>query len=366
MPTKIKLKNHNNLLDTKIFLDKYLLQKKRGTGNNVYLSFYLSQDTPGFQVSRGIRFARMLKEVELTLKKKLSHKVANNILFQLNKKNLSEVVRDNKMSVAFFATEEFSGFLLVPFPVNETVIVAHSLHLKPIIPWIMSDDKFYLVTLSSKVCRLYRGDSFSLAEVSSLSLSSSENEASKKTKDKKSKYKIIAKAEESFYQFFKDDKLPIIIGGVEELHEIYRSANRDPDILKERIAGNLDRVDFEELHDECLKITSLIKKRTAEKLLLQYQEQSPYGKIIDQLCDITIAAAQGRVRSLIVASDRFLWGHLDKSTGELTKHVNKNLTIPEDDILDDLAELVIARGGDVTLFKYNEMPSDNEAIAFLR
>jgi hypothetical protein len=90
------------------------------------------------------------------------------------------------------------------------------------------------------------------------------------------------------------------------------------------------------------------------------------GKVIEELNEITIAAIQGRIRNLIIASDRFLWGSLDKTTGKITSHINKNLAIPEDDILDDLAEIVIARGGAVTLLKHNEMPSDNEAIALLK
>ena len=366
MTTKIKLKHQDKLTATKFFLNDYLLRKKKGAENNFYLSFYLSEDAPDTKVSRGIRFTRILKEVELTLKSQLKPKVANNILNQLDKVNLEEIVRDNSMSIAFFASEEFTGFLFIPFPVLENVVVAHSLHLKPIIPWIMSNDKFYLVTLSSKMCRLLKGDSFSLTEIKTVSLSGIENQNGRKGSDKKDKHKIIAKAEEEFYQFVKDDKFPIIIGGVEELHDIYINFNRDPDVLKERIVGNLDKTNFEELHTECLVITSLVKKKLESNLLVTYQELKPYGKILDRLSEVTLAAAQGRVRNLIVASDRFLWGHLDKSTGEVTKHINKNLAIPEDDILDDLAELVIARGGEVTLFKYSDMPSENEAIAFLR
>ena len=309
---------------------------------------------------------RMMREVELTLKSQLTPKIVNNILNQLNKLTLSDVVRDNKMSMAFFASEKFAGFVFVPFPVYENVVVARSLHLKPILPWIMSGDQFYLITLSSKLCRLLKGDSFSLKEISSITLPKNEIEKGKKMNDKKLKQKILARAEEEFYQFVKDDNFPIIIGGVEELHEIYLNVNRDPDILKERIAGNLDKINFEELHDECLSIINSIKKRRDQDLLSSYLEMKPYGKIIDKLTEITIAAIQGRVRNLMIASDRFLWGHLDKSTGLITSHVDKNLAIPEDDILDDLAEIVIARGGDVTLFKYNDMPSDNEAIAFLR
>jgi hypothetical protein len=366
MSTKIKLRNQENLTATKKFIDNYLQQKNRGVEANLYLSFYLSEDSPTTHMSRPVRFARMMKEVELTLKSQLQPKEASNILSHVNKLNLAEVVRDNKMSIAFFASEKFAGFVFVPFPVYENVIVARSLHLKPILPWIMAGDQFYLMTLSSKLCRLLKGDSFSLTEVSSITLSKSEIDKNKKLNDKKFKHKILSRAEEEFYQFVKDDNFPIIIGGVEELHEIYLNVNRDPDLLKERIVGNLDKSSFEELHNECLSIINLIKKKRDQELLDSHLEMKPYGKVVDQLTEITIAAIQGRVRNLMIASDRFLWGHLDKSTGQITNHISKKLAIPEDDILDDLAEIVIARGGEVAVFKYSDMPSDSEAIAFLR
>ncbi|MBP9681445.1 MAG: hypothetical protein KBD76_08570 [Bacteriovorax sp.] len=365
MTTKIKLKNQEILTATKLFLDNYLSQKNRGVEASFYLSFYLSEDNINVHMSRMLRFNRMLKEVELSLKSQLNPKVAENILGQLNKLNLTEVVKENKMSMAFFASEQFAGFVFVPFPVYENVVVARSLHLKSILPWVKGEDQFYLITLSSKQCRLLKGDSFSLTEVSSVALTEDETVKIKKHNDKTMKHKILSRAEESFYRILKDDKLPIILGGVEELHDIYLHLNRDPDLLKERIAGNLDKSSFEELHNECLLILNSIKAQNDRNLLLSYREMKPYGKVVDQLTEITIAAIQGRVRNLMIASDRFLWGHLDKTTGKVTNQINKNLAIPEDDILDDLAEIVIARGGHVTLFKYKEMPSDNEAIAFL-
>jgi hypothetical protein len=366
MSSKIKLKNQENFTATKKFINNYLEQKNRGLETSIYLSFYLSEDGQMIHMSRGVRFSRMLKEVELTVKSQLRPKEASNILAQINKLNLAEIVRENKMSVAFFASEKFSGFVFIPFPVYENVVVAHSLHLKPILPWITAGDQFYLITLSSKNCRLIKGDSFSLTEVSSISISKSELEYSKKIDDKKLKLKFLARAEAEFYHILKDDKFPIIIGGVEELHELYLKVNRDSDLLKERIVGNLDKKSFEELHDECLGIINLIKKKNDNELLNSYLEMKPYGKVVEHLNEITIAAIQGRIRNLMIASDRFLWGHLDKNSGQITNHLSKNLAIPEDDILDDLAEIVIARGGDVTLFKYKDMPSENEAIAFLR
>lgn len=364
MTNKIIIKNQKILNATKEFLTNYLAKKNRI--NEMYLSFFLSEENPSSSLSRKMRFNKMLREIELTLKSQLNAKLANSMMDQLEKLNPREVVDSNTMSIAFFVSETFAGFLFVPFPVYESVVVAQSLHLKPILSWIKSGDQFYLITLSSKLCRLLKGDSFTLSEISSVALPSIENDKNKKTSVQNNKLKFLAHAEEEFYQFVKNDNFPIIIGGAEELHGLYRNVNRDPDLLKERIIGNLDRSSFEELHDECLAILSTVRSSLDLDILSNFKEMKPYGKVIEELNEITIAAIQGRIRNLMIASDRCLWGNLDKVTGKITTHVSKNLAIPEDDILDDLAEIVIARGGAVTLLKQMEMPSDSEAIALLR
>lgn len=366
MNTKITIKNQKILNETKTFLTQYLSQKNREIGPKIYLSFYLSEDTTNAETTRAAKFSKILREAELSLKSQLNSKIAGKMLEQLNKINPIEIVRDSKMSIAFFVSEHFAGFVLVPFPVFENVIVAQSLHLKPILPWIKSGDRFYLITLSSKTCRLLKGDSFSLTEINTVTLPNDETRNIKKMSAKNNKLKLLSQAEQEFYQVLKNDAHPIIIGGVNELHDLYKTVNRDPDLLKERIVGNLDRSSFEDLHDECLKILNTIRSNNDANILLTFQDLKPYGKVIDELNEITIAAIQGRVRNLMVASDRFLWGHLDKTSGKITNQLTKNLAVPEDDILDDLAEIVMSRGGDVTLLKHNEMPTDRKAMALLK
>ena len=358
MTTKIINNNQEIANLTKEFLTQYLAKKNK-TENEVYLSFYISSDNKDSPTSRDARLAYKLREVELTLKSQLNPKMAKILIDQLAKLNPTEVIKENKMSIAFFVSESFAGFIFVPFSVFDNVVVARSLHLKPIFSWIKSGDQFYLITLSSKLCRLVKGDSFSFTEVSSVTLSSIDY-------DKISKQKFISQAEEEFYQYVKNDNFPIIIGGTTELIDLYKRVNRDPDVLKERIVGNLDRSTFEDLHEDCLTILNTIRTNNDQAVLAHYQEMKYYGKVVEELNEITIAAIQGRIRNLMIASDRFLWGSLDKTTGKITSHINKNLAIPEDDILDDLAEIVIARGGAITLFKHHEMPSGSEAIALLK
>lgn len=365
MTTKVIIKNQKILSETKVFLSQYLAKKNR-IDNELYLSFYLSEENHKTTDSRGLRFVKILRAVELTLKNQLNPKLAQVLREKLNSLSPFDVVKDSNMSIAFFVSENFAGFMFVPFPIFENIVVAQSLHLKPILSWVKSEDQFYLITLSSKLCRLLKGDSFSLKEVSSVSLKKTRGERVKNLNDKNVKLKLLAEAQEQFYQYVKNDNIPIIIGGVDELHDLYISLSRDSDLLKERIIGNLDRINFQEIHHTCMEILSVIRHKNDQEVLDQFKEMKPYGKVVEELNEITIAAIQGRIQNLMIASDRFLWGSLDKVTGRINTYINKNQTIPEDDILDDLAEIVIARGGSVTLLKHYEMPSDSEAIALLR
>jgi hypothetical protein len=64
---------------------------------------------------------------------------------------------------------------------------------------------------------------------------------------------------------------------------------------------------------------------------------------------------QGRVRTLLIDADIVLPGRLDRSTGEIVTNVGTDAGV--DDLLDDIAEEVVARGGEVVVVPTDKMPS---------
>lgn len=354
----LRTNNQQILLETKKFLESYLSQKNKEIERNAYLSFYISKEGRG---DRDSRLRRIFREAELAIKAQLNNKEANQLIVKLKSINWKDL-SNNDMSTAVFVTPDFVGHLHLPFPVVESVVVARSLHLKPILNWINREDQFYLITLSSKLCRLLKGDAFSLTEIDRLEIETSES----KTIDKKEREKMISLAEERFYPFMKDDHFPIILGGVVNHHDVFTKMNRDPDLIQERIIGNLDRMSYRDLHERCLLLLEQRRSHQGQELMKKLKEEIHYGKVLTDLNKITIAAIQGKIKNLVIPEDKFIWGKLDKETGMIASTSVKNLAVPEDDVLDDLAEIVMARGGGVTMCKYREMPAGIEAFAFLR
>ena len=364
MKNLIRLNDRKELVETKEFLKLYLSQKNKGIENGYYFSIYFSLEDENTEAARGVRINKILKEAELCIKSQLPSSVSKNIWNKFIKLRPYEIIQKSNTSVVFVGNENFAGFLYVPFNVSDKVIVARSLHLKPILEWLIQDDSFYLITLSSKKCRLLRGDSFNLFELDSVELE--DNEESTKEKKKIKTLKLIQAAEDRFYQHLKKDNRPIILGGVLELHKYYLQANRDPDVIGEKIIGNLDKASFSVLHQECLDILNEMRANRKNQTMSKIKEQRAYGRVLENLHEIAMAAIQGKVKSLLVANDVNVWGSINKATGDINSCTKKNISIPEDDVLDDLAEVVLARGGEVVICKQRDIPSAREAVALLR
>ncbi len=79
---------------------------------------------------------------------------------------------------------------------------------------------------------------------------------------------------------------------------------------------------------------------------------------------IAEAAANGRVRTLLMEADRIIPGCVDHQTGR-TKL--RQLDDPEvDDLLDDLGEMVLDKSGDVVVVPADRMPTQTGVAAIYR
>jgi hypothetical protein len=100
-------------------------------------------------------------------------------------------------------------------------------------------------------------------------------------------------------------------------------------------------------------------------LLEEWQLWEKQGQIKSNLFQITRAATRGDVRHLVVAEDRHIFGHIDETQGGLSLHPC-DLNAYDDDILDDLAQLVLRSGGQVSVRPQAEIPGARTALAFVR
>jgi stalled ribosome rescue protein Dom34 len=82
------------------------------------------------------------------------------------------------------------------------------------------------------------------------------------------------------------------------------------------------------------------------------------------LSDVAKAAVSGSVETLLVEADRVIPGVLDRTTGSIRAGNSEDPHV--DDMLDDLAELVLAKGGEVVVVPTERMPAESGLAAIFR
>jgi hypothetical protein len=101
-----------------------------------------------------------------------------------------------------------------------------------------------------------------------------------------------------------------------------------------------------------------------EGSILEFEEASELGLARKNLFQIAAAAVEGRVKKLIVAEETVIWGRLDRRTGGVLLHPVQ-MDHQDDDILDDLAEIVLSHGGEVVIAPADSMPKGRPVVAIL-
>jgi len=133
-----------------------------------------------------------------------------------------------------------------------------------------------------------------------------------------------------------------------------------PGLLEEGLTGNFDKTTLVELAPRAAALVEAWLERRAAEGLASWERARNRGKGADLPDDVGAAALAGRVQRLWVDATRAVPGRIDGQTGAVVPGSG------DDDALDALAELVLARGGEVIPIDGARLPSATGAAAELR
>ncbi len=287
--------------------------------------------------------------------------------------------------LALFAGPNVFYCYRLPFSVKEMVLVGRRFHLKPLLPLLCYHWTFYLLALSQKQAKLYRGSPYHLEDVESIDLPQGMDEvlgeaprsrlnfynlgrggqvfhghggAEEGMKERLQQY--FKKIDHSLNEFLGEKQIPLVLASVEYFLPIYHKANSYPRLLDQMVSGNPEKMKPAKLHSEAWAAASPYfdqeRKRDQEK----FQELNGTGRASSDLAEVVSAAEQGRVSVLFVASDKECWGSF--SSGEV--QVRPEGPKPGDvDLLDLAASRVFQRGQRVHLLESDEMPGKGSVAA---
>lgn len=285
----------------------------------------------------------------------------------------------------------------VPLELDELVMVGDRFHLKPLIPLLNEDGRFFILTLSQHSVRLFEASRESMRQMPLEDVPTSLEEALKYDVHERSvQYHATTRGGQrgrepifhgqggtpdeektkNLLRFFhqvhagvtaalREERGPLVLACVEYLFPIYQQVNTYPGLLEAGIWGNPDQLSGEKLHQTAWELVRPHFRKAQEAAADRFRQHTNSSKALTSLQEVIPAAYQGRVELLFTAVNVQQWGRFDERTQQVHLCSPEERTAAEEDLLDFAAAHTFLYGGSVYAVKQEEMPAVNTSLAAL-
>lgn len=313
------------------------------------VSIYISKEngTLGMKELRE-KWEISISRVEHFLLRDYSRTFIDSFLEPLRKDNCLESLKDvDRGFIVFYSVLE-KGYLKVQTDINDLVVVADSFHIKPLLRIRNTARGFFLITMSSNAINLLvetNGHLYRLETYKKEMLTINSNKVIKpEPKD------FIIQTAMELNKMIAPYKLPIILAGVKDLIGHMRKFLDHSMLLEESIVGNVEHLKTNDLRARCFELLEPYYSKKEIEVVKQLDFAIKMNRAITYIEDIAVSAVHGKIKKLFVVENRQVWGRINKSNGEIFVSP-KQLNSHDDDILDDICQIVLSRGGEVVVLK---------------
>ena len=293
--------------------------------------------------------------------------------------------------LAFFINSEGIKYYRLPRNFEESVRVSDRFYLKPLLPVLTNDNKFYLLALSQNEVRFFLGSHYSINQIklpddvpASLAEALKYDDPEKQqqyhtgdaggspiyhgqgvgtTDNKDEIQRFFQQIDASLTSVLQEETTPLILASVEFLLPIYHEANSYNNLLEQGITGNPENVEISDLHQQAWSIVRPHLENAKQSAMEQYQQLSSTGEASSQVEAIVVGAANGQVDTLFVTPDAECWGKFDRQANKAEVTQTEDNSI---DLIDFAVTQTYLQGGSVYTIEQSAMPEAQMAIAIFR
>lgn len=282
-------------------------------------------------------------------------------------KNLDCIHQSFTGNVGIFRKQNSLRIINLPVPVQNLCVVSSTFHVKPLIQWLQSFPDFLVASFGRWSLRLFHGSEqksriVDLFPIRDLLVA----ENSEDTEKRNSMLDEASKWLDTQLSLYHEDLryTPIFITGPAKW--AFHLGKRLKSPVNSIHVINTKGIVHDSLHsiESIRKLVPHRMKDKFEKDLGTYVDAFEKKEAVNNLDKIAKAAAAGRIRSLMVASDIQIFGTFDAITGHLS--LNNTQRDSEDEcVFDDIAQTVLEKGGFVHVVDRFDIPNADLAMAIV-
>jgi hypothetical protein len=343
-----------------------------------------------------IRYKNLLKELEESLLRRYSPSEADNLLEPFRAlADDTQAWNHNSEGLAVLGAPGIFRTIKLDRPVADLAIAANSFHIKPLLRTQRSSERYQVLSLNRGEIRLFEGDGVNLEEVvlatgvprtltealgsehtephqtvssyggTALGSNMRHSHGSKKDEidiDTERFFRVVDRA--ILQHHSRPSGLPLILATLTQHQTPFRRISHNPFLLENGIEMDAHLLTLDQLKERAWAVVKPEFDSRVRKLVEQFEQARAKGLGTDDLKQVAHAAAESRVESLLVEAERTIPGRLNPETGSISLKPAEDPQI--DDLLDDLAELVLNRGGQVRVLSSEDMPTSTGVAATFR
>jgi hypothetical protein len=303
----------------------------------------------------------------------------------------------NAPGLAIFLTADKQTLYRLPIPFAERVLVSDRFYLKPLLPLLARNGRFYILALSLGNIQLFEATQYGIGELSlseevprnideALQWDDPEKQlqwhtstdsgadrpaafhghgATGEETKKEDILRYCHKVAAALKPILQEDDAPLILAALDHLVSIYQQANNYKHMLEQTIQIDPQSLSIKELHQRAWQ--EVIQPYFAQK---QAQAADSLNDLVDtertavDLAEIVQAAHQGQIDTLFIAKDQEKWGSFDAATHQVTIHDHPATGLY--DLVDLAAVQTLRQGGAVFVVEKQAVPQQQIMAAKLR
>lgn len=338
-----------------------------------------------------IRFKNLVKEAQASLKDKEFKGFKD--LFSLFKEMEEDALfwEGATESMAILGDEEECIVYKLPVNVKSLAIVSDSFYIKPLLRSFQSNGHYHVLGLNRDNFVLFEADRYGITEIPvdardatmegvlgtektapHLSVASIGGDQSMyhghggaKDERKVDQEKFFRHVDTFVLeQYSKKQKIPLILVSPDEHQGEFRKLSKNNYLIDEGIKIDGDALDKKSLYEKVQDVIQELFKKELKDRMATFSEAHAKDLGSDDVVQIGRAIAEGKVASLYLEENTVHPGRFDPQLGTV---VQGEIADPRvGDVYDDMAEVVLSRGGEVLILEKDEMPTERDLAAVYR
>ncbi len=296
--------------------------------------------------------------------------------------------------LAIFLSSSTFSYYCLPVNFDELIVVADRFHIKPLLQVLSGDNRFYVLTLSQNEIHLFEGTKQDLREIEidtvprSLAEALQYDELEKQVRfhrgaqrggerssmisghgadlddNKENILKYFRQIDKGLRDFMRDEKIPLVLAGVDYLFPIYKEVNTYTHLMNEGITGNPKGMSMEHLHKQAWSVIDPYFQKDENDAIAQYRQSSGTGLTSKDIREIIPAAYHGRVGLLFILKGYQQWGIFAPGNDEVLLH--EKLEAGSEGLADLAATQTLLNGGAVFILPPEKMPDESPLAGVFR